>query len=175
MKHKPRPSGSMYREPSLADGGYTDIVMINALLHSLFTIFSTMVRLPIQPGEPVLKSDNLARGAVSALVAMNADDVHGSVALSLTLPAVRAISRGMLDAEITSADREAMDLAGELANMLVGGTKSILAEKGQDFDMHTPQLLIGEGHEIVHLHEGRTVLLPIALGEDEFYVELNFV
>ncbi|MBS4096597.1 MAG: chemotaxis protein CheX [Sulfuricella sp.] len=152
-----------------------DIVMINALLHSLFTIFSTMVRLKIQPGIPSMKEDSLAKGDVSALIAMNADGVHGSVALSLPLSVVSVISRGMLDQEISSVGNDALDLAGELTNMLVGGAKRILAEKGHDFDMHTPQLLMGEGHEIVHLHAGRTVLFPVNIGEDEFYIELNFV
>lgn len=175
MSHQRRTSGSIYRAPALADGGYTDIVMINALLHSLFTIFSTMVRLPIQPGVPELKTDNLAKGEVSALVGMNADDVHGSVALSLPLPAVKVISQALLNQEIADADKDAMDLAGELVNMLVGGTKSFLAEKGQDFDMQTPQLMMGERHEIVHRYPGKTVLMPITIGAGEFYIELNFV
>ncbi|MBV5346394.1 MAG: chemotaxis protein CheX [Rhodoferax sp.] len=68
-----------------------------------------------------------------------------------------------------------MDLAGELANMLVGGAKRILSERGHDFDMQTPQLLLGEGHEIVHHYSGQTVLLPINIGPDEFYIELNFI
>lgn len=165
----------MYQPPSFDDGGYTDIVMINALLDSLFTIFATMVRVEIQPGVPSMKHDNVAKGDVSALVGMNTDEVHGSVALSLTLPSVRVISRGLLDQEISSVGKEAMDLAGELSNMLVGGTKRILSEKGYDFDMQTPQLLMGDGHEIVHRHPGRTVLLPVNIGPDEFYIELNFV
>jgi chemotaxis protein CheX len=66
-------------------------------------------------------------------------------------------------------------MAGELVNMLVGGAKRILAERGHDFDMQTPQLLIGEGHEIVHHYAGQTVLLPIKINDDEFYIELNFI
>lgn len=163
------------KDPSLSDGGYTDIVMINALLDSLFSIFSKMVKLKIQPGVPLPKQDNVARGAVSALLDMNAEGVSGSVALSLTLPTIREISRNLLGHEIDSAGAEAADLAGELVNVLVGGAKRILSEKGQDFDMHTPQLLLGEGHEIVHHAGGQTVLLPIKINQDEFYIELNFV
>jgi chemotaxis protein CheX len=160
--------------PSLDDGDYMDIVMINALLASLFTIFSTMVRLKIQPGDPLLKEHNIAKGEISALIGMNAEGVQGSVALSLSLPAIRLISKSMMDYEITSISDEASNLAGELVNMLVGGAKRILSEKGYDFDMQTPQLLRGDGHEITHHHSGRTVLLPIKTGEEEFYIELNF-
>ncbi|MDH4283820.1 MAG: chemotaxis protein CheX [Gallionellaceae bacterium] len=160
--------------PSLDDGDYMDIVMINAILASLFTIFSTMVRLKIQPGDPLLKQHSIAKGEVSALISMKADGVHGSVALSLSLPAIRLISKNMMDYEISSIDNEASDLAGELVNMLVGGAKRILSEKGYDFDMHTPQMLMGDGHEIIHHHPERTVLLPVKTGEEEFYIELSF-
>lgn len=161
--------------PHFAFKGQMDVIVIHALLESLFTIFSTMVRLNISPGVPVPKQDNAARGAVSGLIGMKAKGVSGSVALSLTLPTIREISRSMLGDEITSADNEAADLAGELTNMLVGCAKRILSERGHDFDMQTPQLLSGEGHEIVHHYAGQTVLLPVNIGQDEFYIELNFI
>jgi len=161
--------------PYLAYGGQMDVVVIHALLESLFTIFSTMVRLEIEPGVPLPKQGNAAKGQVSGLIGMKAEGVSGSVALSLTLPTIRVISRSLFGHEIASVNNEAVDLAGELTNMLVGGAKRILSEKGHDFDMQTPQLLLGEGHEIAHYHPGQTVLLPVNIGPDEFYIELNFI
>jgi len=163
------------KEPSMNDGEHMDVLMINALLNSLFTIFSTMVRLEIQAGVPILKQNNIAKGGATGLIGMNAAGTSGSVALSLTLPTIRVISSSMLGEEFTSINKEAADMVGELTNMLVGGAKAILSEKGHDFDMHTPQLLTGDGHEIVHHHAGKTVLLPILIDKDEFYIELNFI
>ena len=156
-------------------GGHLDLVMIHALLESLFTIFATMVSREIEPGIPVPKQGNAAKGEVSGLIGMKAEGASGSVALSLTLPAIREISLSLFGHEIASVDNEAMDLAGELTNMLVGGAKRILSEKGHDFDMQTPQLLQGDGHEIVHHYPGQTVLLPVNIGQHEFYIELNFI
>lgn len=48
--------------PSMDDGSHMDTLMTHALLDSLFTIFSTMVKLKIQPGVPELKQGNVARG-----------------------------------------------------------------------------------------------------------------
>jgi len=160
---------------SIEDGSHVDIIMIQALLESLFTIFSTMVRLNIKPGIPIPKLDKASRGEVTGLIGMKADGASGSVALTFTLPTIRAISNSMLGYEIASVDREAMDLAGEMTNMLVGGAKRILSEKGHDFDMQTPQLLQGNEHAIEHHYSGQTVLLPIMIGKDEFYIELNFI
>jgi chemotaxis protein CheX len=160
---------------SMDDGNHMDILMINALLNSLFTIFATMVRLEIKAGIPVMKQNNIAKGEASGLIGMKTASTSGSVALSLTLPTIRVISGSMLGEEFTSINKDATDLVGELTNMLVGGAKRILSEKGHDFDMHTPQLLSGDGHEILHHHPGKTVLLPILIDQDEFYIELNFV
>jgi chemotaxis protein CheX len=176
MATKPRKAAAKkQQELSMYDGSHMDILMINALLSSLFTIFTTMVRLEIKAGDPVIKQDKIARGAASGLIGMNAEGTSGSVALSLTLPAIRKISLSMLGEEFTKVDKEASDLVGELTNMLVGGAKNILSEKGHDFDMHTPKLLVGDGHEIVHHYAGQTVLLPILINQDEFYIEMNFI
>lgn len=173
---KPKKAASKKNQPiSMDDGNHMDILMINALLNSLFTIFATMVRLEIQAGVPVLKQNNIAKGEASGLIGMKAAGTSGSVALSLTLPTIRVISGSMLGEEFTSINKDATDLVGELTNMLVGGAKRILSEKGHDFDMHTPQLLVGDGHEIVHHHGGQTVLVPIMIDQNEFYIELNFV
>lgn len=163
------------KDPSMDDGGHMDVLIINALMDSLMTIFSTMMNAKVQPGVPIPKSEKTAKGGVSALIGMQAEGANGSVAVTLPLPALSEISRKLLGHEITDFDKDAADLAGELSNMLVGGAKRILSEKGHDFDMQTPQMLHGEGHEIEHHHGGQTVLLPVQIGDSEFYIELNFV
>lgn len=162
-------------EPSMADGQHMDIMMIHALMDSLFKIFTTMMNTRVLPGVPVPKQEKAAKGVVSALIGMNAQGANGSIAVTLTLPAVSEISRKLLGHEISDINKDAADLAGELTNMLVGGAKRILAEKGYDFDMQIPQLLTGDGHEIEHHHGGQTVLLPIKVGQSDLYIELNFV
>lgn len=167
---------AFYKQPeTMYDGDHMDVVLINALLHSLLSIFRTMLGCEIEAGVAELKEDGIARGHVSSVIGMQAEGVRGSVALTLTPPTARTISLRLLGKEVDSTGPEAMDLAGELLNMLVGGAKRNLVEKGLDFDMQTPRLLEGEGHAIVHHVRGQTVLLPIRLGEDEFYIELNFI
>lgn len=160
---------------SVEYNGHLDLVIIHALLESLFTIFSTMVRLEIEPGVPMPKQCNMAKGDVSSLIGMNAEGACGSVSLSFPLSAIREISHSLFGHKIENIDNEAADLVGELTNMLVGGAKRILSERGHDFDMQTPQLLLGDGHDILHHYAGQTVLLPVKVNQNEFYLELNFV
>jgi chemotaxis protein CheX len=151
-----------------------DILIIHALLDSLFTIFATMVHLKIAPGTPVLKGDKEGRGDVSALVAMVSERAQGSVALSFPLAAVRKVALNMLGEVVDGHGSESQDLVGELTNMLVGGAKKIMLDQGYDFDMRTPELYSGKNHQIAHPHNGATVLLPIRLEDTEFHLELNF-
>ncbi|HLP98206.1 MAG TPA: chemotaxis protein CheX [Sideroxyarcus sp.] len=152
-----------------------DGLMIPALLDSLGTIFDTMVGEKIYPGAPVLKQGNAALGEVTGLIGMRSDSVSGSIALTFNLPTMRVISLNLMGHELTSIGKDAADLTGELINMLAGGAKRVLSEQGHEFDMQTPQMLLGEGHEIVHHRAGNTVLLPVWIGAGEFYIELNFV
>jgi chemotaxis protein CheX len=175
MKKKSRTKEAKSPTASLVGGGHMDIVIIQALMDSMFTIFDTMMNTKVEPGVPMLKPDKTAKGEVSALIGMKAQGASGSVAVTLPMPALSEISRKLLGHEITNIDKDAIALAGELTNMLVGGAKRILFEKGLDFDMQTPQLLQGGGHEIVHHQAGQTVILPIKVCESEFYIELNFV
>ena len=124
---------------SLNNGNHTDIVIINAVLESLFSMFSTMMNLTIKPGTPIPKQGIAAQGEVSGLIGMKAEGSYGSVALTLTLPTIRTISMSLFGEEIATVGNEAKDLAGELTNMLVGGAKRILSEKGLEFDMQSPQ------------------------------------
>lgn len=160
---------------SMYDGKHMDVLMINALFHSLHNIFHTMVGLEIEAGTPEAKPDQMARGEVSALIGMEAENVHGSIALTLNRASVGEIFRRLEGEEIVDFDKEASDLAGELVNMLAGGAKRILAEKGFDFDMQSPRMMVGENHKIEHHYQGQTVLLPICVGQSEFFMELNFV
>lgn len=154
--------------------GRLDVLITHALLDSLFTIFRTMVKLQIKPGVPALKPTQAGAGDVSALVAMVSERAKGSVALSFPGAAVRKVGQNMLGEAIDEHGREGEDLVGELTNMLVGGAKKTMVEQGYDFDMRTPQLYAGQGHEIVHPYNGTTVLLPIQLEETAFHLELNF-
>ncbi|MGV8933071.1 MAG: chemotaxis protein CheX [Gallionellaceae bacterium] len=154
---------------SVVNGKQVDKLMIAALLESLSIIFATMVNLKINAGVPVTKQGSSAKGDVTGLIGMQAKGVSASVALTLTLPAIRAISFKLFGEEIASINKEATELVGELTNMLAGGAKRILSEQGHDFDMQTPQLLAGQGHDIVHLSSGQTVWLPIAMEQDECF------
>jgi len=151
-----------------------DILIINALLDSLMKIFNTMVGVMPVPGVPVPKNDNISLGDVSGIMVMEAEKAKGSMAISFSKGAIAKVASKMLGDNVKQVDETARDLTGEMTNMLVGGAKSILAERGYMFDMSIPEIVSGKKHTIAHKYGGQTVVLPFTLGKDPFYLEINF-
>jgi chemotaxis protein CheX len=175
MERKTRAKKSAGKVAPLKDDSHRDTVILNALIDSLHTIFETMMGTKVKMGVPFPKPGNTVQSGVSALIGMNAAEARGSVAITLPMPALNEISCKLLGEAITDIDQEAAGLAGELSNMLAGSAKRILSEKGMEFDMQTPQMMHGDGHEIAHHHDGQTMLLPVNMNGHEFFIELNFV
>jgi len=151
-----------------------DILIINALLDSLMKIFNTMIGVMPEPGVPVPKNDDISMGDVTGLMLMEAERAKGSMAISFSQGAIAKIANNMLGDKLKQIDDAAKDLTGEMTNMLVGGAKSILAERGFDFNMSTPEILAGKKHRIEHKYNGQTVILPFTLEREKFYLEINF-
>lgn len=157
-----------------------DILVINALLDSFMQVLTKMADMELKTGlptgEPEIKQDNLARGDVSSMMALNSIDLDGSIAISFTKPVIIDLAQRMLGCPLTDLeeDETILDLTGEITNMIVGGTKRILSEHGFDIDMASPVLLSGESHQINHHTGGKTIILPFKLDAGEVFLEINF-
>lgn len=175
MERTPRAKKPARNKAPLKAGAQRDALILDAVVDSLHSIFETMLGTKVVMGVPTPKNGKSVQGGVSALIGMNADEARGSVAITLPMPALNEISCKLLGEGITDIGKDAAGLAGELSNMLAGSAKRILSEKGIEFDMQTPQMMHGDGHEIAHHHDGQTMLLPVNMNGHEFFIELNFV
>ena len=175
MERKTRAKRSTKKDQTLSDAARKDAVILDAMIDSLHTIFETMMGTKVEMGAPFPKPAKTVQSGVSAVIGMKAAEACGSVAITLPMPALNEISLKLLGEEVKAIDKESAGLAGELSNMLAGSAKRILSEKGMDFDMQTPKMMHGDGHEIEHHHDGQTMLLPVNMNGHEFFVELNFV
>ena len=175
MERKPRAKNPVMKAAPPKADTQRDALILNAVVDSLHSIFETMLSTKVEMGAPIPKAGRTVQSGVSALIGMNAVEARGSVAITLPVPALNEISLRLLGEEIKAVDLDAAGLAGELSNMLAGVAKRILSEQGLDFDMQTPQMMHGDGHEIAHHHDGQTMLLPVKMNGHEFFVELNFV
>lgn len=147
---------------------------INPFLNSISNVIVTMATLEVTPGTAKPKLDDHAYGDVSGIIGMISNTLKGSMALTFTEPAILQITSRMLGEEVTVIDDTVTDCVGEITNMVTGGAKSILADKGHYFDMATPVIISGKEHEIIHKFKGAKVIIPFSVEAGEFFAEICF-
>ena len=138
---------------------------VNPFLMSLINVMNTMAQLELKPGAPRKKSDALARGDVSGLIGLVGPQTRGSFSFSFEKSLALEVMRRMLGEAPTSINEEVTDMVGEITNMVTGGAKRMLAEKGYEFDMATPVVVSGTNHTITHKADSTKLLMPF---ESEF-------
>ncbi|WP_040556414.1 chemotaxis protein CheX [Reinekea blandensis] len=149
-----------------------DVRIINPFLEATLDVARTMAQLEVTVGKPVLKQGHDAPGQVSGFIHLNGLNHKGSLAISFSSKALLLIYRNMLGEPLETLDDSALDLAGEITNMVCGGAKQRLASKGYEFDLTQPTLLSGSPHSIEHTPAGPVVTLPLHLPEGEMYLEV---
>lgn len=132
---------------------------VNPFLLSLLNVLSTMAQLELKPGKPKRKMDELARGDVSGLIGMVGPQTRGSLSISFEKGLALEIMRRML---------------GEVTNMVTGGAKRMLGEKGYEFDMATPIIVSGPNHTITHRADGTKIMMPFESDYGRATIEICF-
>lgn len=150
------------------------VEFINPFIASLLNVLNTMAQIKMSPGKPRIKKDEVARGDVSGLMGMVSSQTKGSFAVTFDEPLALAIMENMLGEKSLSIDHEVIDMVGEITNMVTGGAKRILADKGFDFDMSTPIVVSGKAHTITHKAEGAKLLLPLECPHGNAFIEICF-
>ncbi len=151
-----------------------NVEFINPFLSSLVNVLSTMANTTVTPGQPKVKKDEIARGDVSGLIGMVGAQVKGSFSISFEESLALEIMFRMLGERPKTINNDVTDMVGEITNMVTGGAKRILGEKGYEFTMATPVVVSGKGHTITHKCEGPKVLMPFDSEFGKVHIEVSF-
>ena len=91
------------------------------------------------------------------------------------MPLATQIFRAMmgLDGNAPVNSQEINDVVGELANMVAGGAKSKLQEQNVHFKIGLPTVVVGENHYIEPPKNVNTIVVPFAIQEGYFHIELS--
>ena len=148
-----------------------NVDFINPFVESIDNILVTMASMSCEYGKPYLKPDEKALGVVTVIIPMSGESVRGSLAISFSAGAIVKISSSMLGEEIAEVDDTCYDLTGELTNMLSGGARKLLWEKGYDFEMAKPDIIRG-ADDVRHNIDGPVVVIPFETKAGPFYIEV---
>lgn len=152
-----------------------ELKFVDPVVKTLMNVFVTMIQLEPKAGDIQLKQDDIAKGDVTGMLKMEGDTASGSVSITFTKPVVFDIVKRMLHMDIQEIDEIATDMAGEMANIIVGGAKNLLEEQGYKIDMSLPEIFTGDSHRIEHSFGGETIEIPFSLDSGDFFIEVNFV
>ena len=147
---------------------------INPFLTSLTNVLSTMANLELSPGKPKLKKDDVARGDVSGLIGMIGPQTRGSLSITFDASLALEVMLRMLGEKPAGINEEVTDMVGEITNMVAGGAKRILGEKGYDFSMATPMVVSGTNHTISHKSDGPRIIMPFESPHGNASIEICF-
>ena len=147
---------------------------INPFIAALLNVMQTMAQTVLIPGKPKKKSDSHAGGDISGMIGMVGDNVQGSMSISLDEGLVLEIMHKMLGEKPESIDADVQDMVGEITNMICGGAKNELGQKGYDFGMATPVVVSGKNHTINHQVNGKKMVMPFSHESGILYLEMCF-
>mgnify|MGYP006148714287 CR=1 FL=1 len=133
-----------------------------------------MAMMELTPEKPKLKQGEVAKGDVSGLIGMVSDQAKGSLSITFEGKLALATMKKMVGEAPDEINEEITDLVGEITNMVTGGAKRMLSEKGFEFDMATPMVVSGINHTINHKAEGPIVIIPLSSEYGKAYIEFSF-
>ncbi|XQF93092.1 chemotaxis protein CheX [Pseudoalteromonas espejiana] len=151
-----------------------NVEFINPFLSSLINVLSTMAQTELKPGKPRIKTDEIACGDVSGLIGMVGAQTRVSFSITFDEGLALTIMERMLGERPDNIDDEVTDMVGEITNMVTGGAKNLLGEKGYDFDMATPIVVSGKGHTITHKSKGKKIIMPFSCDAGDANIEVSF-
>jgi chemotaxis protein CheX len=147
---------------------------INPFIAALLNVLQTMAQIELVPGKPQKKIDDKSRGDVSGLIGMVGDRIQGSLSISFEESLVLEIMQKMLGEKPDGIDSDVKDMVGEITNMICGGAKNELGEKGFDFGMATPMVVSGKNHSVDHQVDGKKLVMPFSHESGKVYLEMCF-
>ena len=151
-----------------------NVEFINPFLSSLINVLSTMAQTQLKPGKSRIKTDEKACGDVSGLIGMVGPQTRGSFSITFDEQLALTIMERMLGERPDSINEEVTDMVGEITNMVTGGAKNLLGQKGFDFDMATPIVVSGKDHTITHKSQGKKILMPFTCDAGNANIEVSF-
>ncbi|RUO76893.1 chemotaxis protein CheX [Idiomarina tyrosinivorans] len=147
---------------------------VNPFLQALSNVLSMMAQMELKPGSPMVKKNDVAKGDVSGIIGMVGPQLKGSFSVSFEENLAIEIMYKMLGERPTSLNEEVCDMVGEITNMVTGGAKKSLGEKGYDFEMATPIVVSGREHTISHKADGPKIIMPFSHIAGNAYIEICF-
>lgn len=146
---------------------------VNAFVQAASHVLGTMASLSCEPGTPFLKPYTKTWGVVTGIIGMGGENINGNMIVSFEQECALKVVNTMLMESFQEINPDVIDAVGEITNMICGGAKMRLAEKGYVIAMASPVMIAGKGVEVVQFSRSPVVAIPFTTSSGSFVVEAN--
>ena len=149
-----------------------DTEFINPFLTATIHVLKVQAETDAKPGPIHVKKSSDQCGDVSGIIGIISETFNGSVVISFPEATFLKVISKMLGEEYTKIDKDIIDGAGELTNMIFGQAKIVLNEKGYGIKTAIPSVVSGKNHPLSALTKGPIVVVPFESTAGNFFVEI---
>ncbi len=150
-----------------------DTEFINPFLTATIHVLKVQAETDAKPGPiHVKKGGDQNHGDISGIIGIVSETFNGSVVISFPEATFLKVVSKMLGEEYTKIDKDIIDGAGELTNMIFGQAKIVLNEKGYGIKTAIPSVVSGKNHIMSALTKGPIVVVPFESTAGNFFVEI---
>lgn len=146
-----------------------DASYITPFMTSIQNVFSTMFQLPVEIGEPRIKSDSKTTHDISGIIGVSGE-MTGTIVLSMPSEAAESIVALFTGMEMDSESEDFADAVGELINMISGNAKAEFQRKS--VSISCPSVVIGAGHRVASGSGVPCVVIPCHTDCGEVVLEI---
>ncbi|MFO7753711.1 MAG: chemotaxis protein CheX [Desulfobacteraceae bacterium] len=144
---------------------------INPFINSAINVLNTMAGIKAVPGKPGVRRSSFGKGDIHGFIGLNGHGINGFFIISFTRTCINEILSNIADAPADESLPNMSDAVGELTNMISGGAKATLSQKGFFFDVAVPST----GTSRPDIPEGMkgepVIIVPFQTGKGNFYIE----
>jgi chemotaxis protein CheX len=148
-----------------------DVKFINPFLDGTLEVLEKMAFIKPVAGKPYVKADDTACGDVSGIIGMTGDAV-GSLALSFSEECIIYITNNMLGENHTEMNKEVLDTAGELTNIISGAARKLMEKDDLKVFAAIPTIVYGKSHMVRHIIAGPSIVLPFQTEKGTFVIDV---
>ena len=150
-----------------------DINFVNPFLAATLNVLKVQAGIAAEPGKVFVKKDSDSMsGDVSGVIGIVSDSFNGTVVITFPEKTFLNVMSGMLGEELTELNKDLVDGAGEITNMIFGQAKVSLNDRGYGIKMALPTVISGKNHSLSALSKGPMVVVPFKSSAGDFFVEI---
>ena len=145
-------------------------VMVASLVDVTKEIFSTMLDRTVEFGAPTFAGPQPTANVVATVG--YAGTLSGYISLCVSKDAALEIAQALLGSDADEAPEHVRDAAGEMANMIAGSVRTVMADRGENVGISTPIVTVGTDFSTAALRDVSQAVVPFKMGPHNLFAYL---